>query len=76
MWEGLAMYLATTKQPLRFVKVKQLTKILQRYVQVQLKKVPRNILKCDSNKIFNEMKKLLTNTFINFKGVISIFADF
>lgn len=70
------MYLATTKQPLRFAKVKQLTKFLHRYVQLQLKKVPRNTLKCDSNKIFNEMKKFLTNTFINFKGVISISADF
>lgn len=49
---------------------------LQRYVQPQLMKVPINRLEHDLIKNFHKIKKFLTNTFINFKGVISISANF
>ena len=75
MREGLAWYIATVEQPLTFAEDERLINFLQRYVQPQLKKVPRNTLKHDLTKIFHDMKKLLINNFINFNGVISISCD-
>ncbi|GAY53194.1 hypothetical protein CUMW_147530 [Citrus unshiu] len=75
MREGLARYIAAAEQPLTFSEDERLINFLQRYVQPQLKKVPRNTLKRDLTKIFHDMKKILINTFINFNGVISISSD-
>ncbi|GAY57751.1 hypothetical protein CUMW_181840 [Citrus unshiu] len=72
MREGLARYIVAAEQPLTFSEDGHLINFLQRYVQPQLNKVPRNTLKRDLTKNFHDMKKLFINTFINFNGVISI----